>query len=172
MNRATTALIREWQADSPTPMQLPSAESVGSRKELLAGTRLIVCRLGYRHHGIYAGEGRVIHYAGRARYPHGCIEEISLQDFIGNRSVNLGRAPDRFRGEDIVRRARSRLGECRYDLLNNNCEHFCNWCQLGEARSQQVESLAKSVRLLVHAVATLFALIRAPKGSRAAGASV
>jgi cell wall-associated NlpC family hydrolase len=166
MDRRTTAMIREWQADSPMAKQLPSPQAVGSRKELLAGTRLIVCRRGYRHHGIYVGEGRVIHYAGRARYPHGRIEEISLQDFIGNRPVHVGSAPDCFRGEDIVRRARSRLGECRYDLLSNNCEHFCNWCQLGEARSQQVESLAKSVRLLVHAAVTLFALIRAPKWSR------
>jgi hypothetical protein len=24
-------------------------------------------------------------------------------------------------------RARSRLGESRYRLLTNNCEHFCSW---------------------------------------------
>jgi hypothetical protein len=38
-----------------------------------------------------------------------------------------------------MRRARSRLGERRYDVLRNNCEHFCNWCQVGESRSRQVE---------------------------------
>jgi hypothetical protein len=56
--------------------------------------------------------------------------------------------PDRRAGEDIVRRARSRLGERRYHLLRNNCEHFCNWCQLGESRSEQVEALMKPALLL------------------------
>jgi hypothetical protein len=61
------------------------------------------------------------------------------------------------RGLDIVQRARSRLGECHYDLLNNNCEHFCNWCLRGESRSLQIESLTRPVRLLAHVAATLLA---------------
>jgi hypothetical protein len=40
---------------------------------------------------------------------------------------------------EIVRRARSRLGENDYRLLTNNCEHFCNWCLSGVSRSAQVE---------------------------------
>ena len=47
------------------------------------------------------------------------------------------------------RRARSRLGERRYHLSRNNCEHFCNWCQLGEYRSEQVEALMKPALLLI-----------------------
>jgi hypothetical protein len=128
-------------------------------KELLIGTRLVVMRRGYGHHGIYAGRGRVIHYAGRIRYPRGCIEEISLEDFTENRPVQVGSVPDSLRAEDVLRRARSRLGECSYDVLSNNCEHFCNWCQVGESRSQQVESLAKPVRILVRTAATLTGLI-------------
>lgn len=30
------------------------------------GTHLVVKHLGYTHHGIYAGRGRVIHYSGFA----------------------------------------------------------------------------------------------------------
>jgi hypothetical protein len=126
-------------------------------REWVPGTRLIVLRRGYRHHGIYAGGGRVIHYAGLSRQRRGRIEEVSLDDFIGNRPIQLGMAPDEARGQDIVLRARSRLGECRYDLLNNNCEHFCNWCLLGESRSQQIESLTRPIRTIVHLVATLLA---------------
>jgi hypothetical protein len=128
-------------------------------KEPAMGARLVVIRHGYRHHGIYAGRGRVIHYAGRIRYPRGRIEEISLEDFTENRPVEVGSVPDGFSAEDILRRARSRLGECSYDVLRNNCEHFCNWCQVGESRSRQVESLAKPMRILVSASATLTGLI-------------
>ena len=133
---------------------MPAAD-LGS--EWVPGTRLVVLRRGYRHHGIYVGSGRVIHYAGLTRHRRGRIEEVSLDDFIGNRPVYLDKAPNEPRGHDIVLRARSRLGECRYDLLNNNCEHFCNWCLLGESRSQQVESLTRPIRTIVHLVATLLA---------------
>jgi hypothetical protein len=138
------------------------------QNELVAGARLVVSRRGYRHHGIYAGQGRVIHYAGRFRYPKGCIEETSLEDFIGKRPIHVGSAPDSPRAENTLRRARSRLGKCRYDPLSNNCEHFCNWCQLGEARSPQVESLTKPVRLLVRVADTLTSLVPVSKWSRAA----
>jgi Lecithin retinol acyltransferase len=128
-------------------------------REWVPGTRLIVLRRGYRHHGIYVGGGRVIHYAGLGRHRRGRIEEVSLDDFIGNRPIHIGVAPDEARGHDIVLRARSRLDECRYDLLNNNCEHFCNWCLLGESRSQQVESLTRPIRTIVHLVATMLAFL-------------
>ena len=131
----------------------------GFGNELVAGAQLIVSRRGYKHHGIYSGDGRVIHYSGGVRYQQGRIEEISLQDFVGNRPVYACRAPDGLRAEDIVRRARSRLGECRYDLFTNNCEHFCNWCQVGEPLSQQIESLTRPARTLVRAVVTVASLL-------------
>jgi hypothetical protein len=132
----------------------------GFGNELVAGARLIVSRRGYKHHGIYSGAGRVIHYAGGVCHSQGRVEEISLRDFAGNRPVYACRAPDSLSAEDIVRRARSRLGECRYDLFTNNCEHFCNWCQLGEPRSQQIESLTRPVRMLVRAAVTFASLLQ------------
>jgi hypothetical protein len=38
-----------------------------------------------------------------------------------------------------VQRALSRVGEDRYRVITNNCEHFCTWCVDGESRSSQVE---------------------------------
>lgn len=35
----------------------------------------------------------------------------------------------------------SRVGEDRYHFLNNNCEHFCEWCLRAEHRSHQVDRL-------------------------------
>ena len=55
--------------------------------------------------------------------------------------------------QEIVRRARSRLGENDYEVLRNNCEHFCNWCISGRSHSTQVESpLASALWAFVIAV--------------------
>ena len=35
----------------------------------------------------------------------------------------------------------SRIGEQKYNLLFNNCEHFANWCKTGRHRSLQMEEL-------------------------------
>jgi hypothetical protein len=114
--------------------------------ELVPGTRLVVSWRGYGHHGIYAGRGR---------YPLGSIEEISLDQFTGLRPLHVGIAPDGRCGYEIVRRARSRLGECHYDLPSNNCEHFCSWCELAEPRSPQVEALGTPLRLLLQAAVSI-----------------
>lgn len=108
------------------------------------GTELIVKGRFYRHHGIYVGNGRVIHYAGWFHSAHGLIEEIPLKRFTKARPCTIGQRPSNgAAAQQIVQRARSRLGEQSYDLLRNNCEHFCNWCRLGHARSGQVEALSK-----------------------------
>jgi hypothetical protein len=138
---------------------------------LRAGTHLIAHRRGYTHHGIYLGDGRVVHYAGRIKYPHGLIEEISLAEFSEGREFRVEKLEaGRFNGHEIVRRARSRLGESRYDLLRNNCEHFCNWCRLGENRSFQVECLTAPLRLLCSALLLLCSTYRSIRGLRAAAA--
>jgi Lecithin retinol acyltransferase len=116
---------------------------------LLPGIRLIVRRRAYLHHGIYVGDGRVIHYAGWFHSALGLVEEVTIKQFTEGRRYSIGRTPaNPEKGEQVVRRARSRLGERCYHLLKNNCEHFCNWCQLGEWRSEQVEALARPTLLL------------------------
>jgi Lecithin retinol acyltransferase len=127
---------------------------------LAPGTQLVARYRGYLHSGIYVGCGRVIHYAGRLQYPRGLVEEISLAEFSGGRPVYVGSEPSPFtRMEDVVRRARDRLGECSYDLLLNNCEHFCTWCQTGQPRSAQVDRLTRGERLLVRAIERAIAAI-------------
>jgi hypothetical protein len=44
--------------------------------------------------------------------------------------------------DEVVRRARLRLGEDRYRLLTNNCEHCCECCIRREHRSYQVDELS------------------------------
>jgi HRAS-like suppressor 3 len=147
---------RELLCDRPA-LRMCCSEGSSVRTDMLeAGTELIADRLGYRHHGIYVGEGLVIHYAGWIRYWRGLIETIPLGDFAGRRPVRVGRMPtESLHGEDIVRRARSRLGERCYDVLRNNCEHFCNWCQVGESRSAQIDVLLRPMQRVMRIVRRL-----------------
>ncbi|WER44690.1 lecithin retinol acyltransferase family protein [Cupriavidus sp. WKF15] len=110
---------------------------------LFPGAHLVTHRRGYVHHGIYAGNGEVVHYVGFKEFLRcGPVETTSLADFASGFgfSVETGTAA-RYVGAEVVRRAKSRIGEDNYRLLTNNCEHFCTWCLFGEDRSQQVEAL-------------------------------
>lgn len=45
---------------------------------------------------------------------------------------------------ETVERARSRLGEKKYNLALNNCEHFAIWCKTGISESHQINALLES----------------------------
>jgi len=105
------------------------------------GAHLITPWLGFAHHGIYVGEGRVIHYGALVydliRKP---VEEVSLEEFAGGRPVFVVQHDDlTFEPSQVIERARSRLGENQYRLLSNNCEHFVEWCLHDVHRSFQVD---------------------------------
>lgn len=85
--------------------------------------------------------GRVVHYAGLAHgWRSGPVEELAPDRFAAGGGIEVKAVPlSADIGEEAVRRARSRLGEDRYRLLTNNCEHFCSWCLYGESHSEQVQ---------------------------------
>lgn len=132
---------------------------VRTKRALEVGAHLVSEREGYTHHGIYAGSEQVIHYGGffhsAKRRP---IEYISLRDFAAGKDMEVLSEPTAiYTGMDVVRRAKSRLGEDRYRLLTNNCEHFCTWCLLGAGHSLQVR---RCLRNPWTGLKTLFALAR------------
>jgi hypothetical protein len=103
------------------------------------GAHIVTPRWCYSHHGIYVGRGRVVHYGGLSRgLRRGPVEEVTLAQFARGRALYL-RPQTSLDRDEIVRRARLRLGEDRYRVFTNNCEHFCEWCTRGEHRSYQVE---------------------------------
>jgi hypothetical protein len=126
------------------------AKYCGPKRKVLAleadeapplGAHLITPWLGYTHHGIYVGEGKVVQY-GALMYD--CIrkpvEEVTLAAFAQGRPVFVvAHAEAGFEAGEVIRRARSRLGEKRYRLLSNNCEHFVEWCLHDQRRSFEVE---------------------------------
>jgi hypothetical protein len=109
--------------------------------DLTIGSHLVTGRPGYTHHGVYAGAGKVVHYAGLSRsLRRGPVQEVTLAEFAHGHPVWMRQSPGaRFAGVEAVRRAYSRLGEDRYRLISNNCEHFCMWCVYGESRSDQID---------------------------------
>lgn len=112
------------------------------------GAHLVTPRRGYTRHGTCIGEGRVVHSAGWSRaLLRGPVEEVSLARFADGRHVSVKAvASARLSAAEIIARARSRLGEDRYRLASNNCEHFCKWCLSGQSRSEQVERLVGALR--------------------------
>jgi hypothetical protein len=97
----------------------------------------------------------VVHYAGLRQLLHsGPVEEVTLSHFSMGRAVRIVQhSESKYSPQEIVLRARSRLGENKYHVLRNNCEHFCNWCISDCSRSTQVElPLASALLALVTAV--------------------
>lgn len=43
--------------------------------------------------------------------------------------------------EETIERAKSRIGEHKYNLLLNNCEHFAVWCKTGVSDCKQIDDL-------------------------------
>ena len=123
----------------------------------------------YEHHGIYVGDDMVVHYNGLARgivLEKNCFEEIlsnvvpldkrniakvemtSLEEFASGDVLQVKKHADApFSGQEVVLRAKERIGEQKYNLIINNCEHFCNECVFGEHVSEQVQNVKQNSAL-------------------------
>src|SRR5262245_61044697 len=127
------------------------------------GTHLVTPAFGFAHHGIYAGNGRVIHYGALMydiiRKP---VEEVSFETFAENRPVfAVEHAESCLEATLVIHRARSRLGEKRYRLFTNNCEHFVEWCLHDTSRSFQAETALAYPRLVAERIdATVVRFVR------------
>lgn len=104
------------------------------------GDHLVVRRSRwYAHHAIDLGDGTVVHYAGDRRSGELRVvarepwEAFALGGDVRVRTHHRSSAPDK-----VVRRAMEALGERRYKLVRNNCEHFATWCSTDRAHSWQV----------------------------------
>jgi len=111
------------------------------------GDHLVTPRTGYSHHGLYVGDGMVIHYSGLADgVSSGAIELTSFEAFHCGRAVRVRHYRQRkYSRDQSVSRAYSRLGEDGYNVVLNNCEHFVSWCITGRHSSEQVNRVATSV---------------------------
>ena len=167
--RAPRNARRSKQRDRDFGGLLRSDRLLVANEQPPLGSHLITPRRGFAHHGIYVGRGNVVHYRSVVRrFCRGPVEEVSLASFAQERGVWVRRccAP-RFDATEVIHRARSRLGEDRYRLLSNNCEHFCEWCLRGEQRSYQAELLLEMPRRLARACRDVLANLVVPEDNRA-----
>jgi hypothetical protein len=82
------------------------------KKPLRPGDHVFVSRVVYAHHGIYIGQGRVVHFTGAAaRIEDASIRYDSLETFAAGGTVEVMEYARSFSEDEVVRRARSRIGE-------------------------------------------------------------
>lgn len=106
------------------------------------GAHLVTSRFLYSHHGVYIGDNQVIHYAGLANgFKFDKVCQVSLEEFCNNQPTHILLHQNPLPSNEIIERAKSRLGENSYHLLTNNCEHFATWCVTGSASSAQVGNI-------------------------------
>ena len=92
----------------------------------------------YQHHGIDCGDGTVIHYR---KVGTATVSRTSREAFSRDSLIYIYQQPTSYTSKVVIDRAVSRLGEQRYSLFFNNCEHFANWCKTGESVSPQLTGL-------------------------------
>ncbi|RLN61981.1 hypothetical protein BBJ29_006489 [Phytophthora kernoviae] len=113
----------------------------------------------YSHLALYTGGGRVVHlWSPTERDFQVRVDSIRFVQ----RNTSTSQSPELYsveldanmlqdhalnpyEGEEVVRRAMSRLRETHYDYLAFNCEHFVTWARYGFGASPQVTSNANQV---------------------------
>jgi Lecithin retinol acyltransferase len=133
----------------------------------------------YQHHGVDMGDGSVIHLApvsGACLAFHDpsdrfCVRRDSRDDFAGGQDVKTVHHEAPLDPEQIAERAESFLGRSGYNLLDNNCEHFANYCCTGVAESRQVDMGQHAVVSTASMATKVFWTVAASLGKRLAGAT-
>ena len=129
----------------------------GLLKDLDLGLASFYTKLGgkntYEHHGVYLGDGKVVHFHGANKDKaepctcdihefgqgglNGQIYEVSYTDPI------LQESPY----EEILERVDEALGQGwpQYNIVINNCESFATWLKTGTAQSSQVNEVVSKM---------------------------
>ncbi len=115
----------------------------------------------YTHHGIYIGEGKVIHFTGSIREkvdPE--VRETTLARFLKGRKLKRRNYHKRLSATETIRIAKEQLSNKNFSMIWNNCEHFAAYCATGKKKSRQVKRVLSSLSTVVGAGIALYALAR------------
>ena len=106
---------------------------------------------GYDHHAIVefvdheSGQIHVIEYGSDNEgfsFGKGVVKESTIHGVVGMYKYVYPECDD---VHEVLQRAKSRLGERKYNPCTNNCEHFATWCKTGQGCCTQVRSFIKRV---------------------------
>lgn len=104
----------------------------------------------YAHHGIFVSENEIIHFASKdgdnLSGSGNIINKTTLKEFLKDGELEVkkynSKEISQLNPPDIVvKRARSLVGNDKYNIVFNNSEHLSNYCTLDKHRSSQVEKV-------------------------------
>lgn len=109
----------------------------------------------YYHYGIFVSEDEVIQF-GLPTDPGKSADQIKvlvsdIYTFLNGGELEtakptLAEKKTMRKPEEIVKTARSRIGEGGYDILHHNCEHFVNECAFGKSNSRFLDDVREKLR--------------------------
>lgn len=109
----------------------------------------------YYHYGIFVSEDEVIQF-GLPTDPGKSADQIKvlvsdIYTFLNGGELetakpSLAEKKTMRKPEEIVKTARSRIGEGGYDILHHNCEHFVNECAFGKSNSSFLDDVREKLR--------------------------
>jgi len=90
----------------------------------------------------------VLYFDDRCCKPHKIYKSTSFEhsdiSVVDNFERFFSQEYKLYSPEETVQRALSRVGESKYNLVFNNCEHFAVWCKTGVSKSYQVNSIVEN----------------------------
>lgn len=106
--------------------EVKKANKITSKDSIKRAQHLKVKRLGYSHHALSISEYEVIHYQD------GEVKFESIENFAKGAVIHVVDTPRLYKKDEVITRAYSKLGERKYNLIFNNCEHFVRWALNGD----------------------------------------
>ena len=127
-----------------------------SAAELLPGDHIYVKRRGrfYTHHGIYTGNGEVIHFTGSIREKTDpTVHKTDLSAFLKGGTLQRHHYKERSSASKTIGIAKEQLFGRNYSTLWNNCEHFATYCATGRRKSIQVRRVISGLGTVATGIA-------------------
>jgi cell wall-associated NlpC family hydrolase len=133
-------------------------------KDLNTGDHIYVRRLLFSHHGIYAGNGNVIHYTGEEKQKKDpLVRETNMEDFLKGGKLRRRNYKTHLSPSETLSLARKHLSNNGYSITLNNCEHFATYCATGKKKSKQVRKAIGGVLGIALAITGTVIRIRRTK---------
>ena len=94
------------------------------------------------HHGIYTGDGTVIHYSGEEKEKKDpLVRETDIEEFLKDGKLRRRDHKKHLPPSETLGLASHHLSYHGYSLAWNNCEHFATYCATGRKKSKQVRTV-------------------------------